>query len=145
MTKKFLSGKSLETVSESSVKSKKWLRVSVKRALGRWLPQMEARSGGKREDEEEMEKKEWGGVSHCLIGFQGERRMLKGSGKTPGCEVWDSADCQEKELLGSAGWVRPVLPAGRWRLEWADGPPADGCSLRPSSWWQQACQGRATH
>ena len=52
---------------------------------------------------------------------------------------------REKELLGSAGWVRPVLPAGRWRLEWADGPPADGCSLRPSSWWQQACEARPNH
>ena len=62
-----------------------------------------------------------------------------------GDKVWDSADCQEKELLGRAGWVRPVLPAGRWRLEWADGPPADGCSLRPSSWWQQACEARANH
>ena len=48
-------------------------------------------------------------------------------------------------MLGSAGWVRPVLPAGRWRLEWADGPPADGCSLRPSSWWEQACQVTPPH
>lgn len=59
--------------------------------------------------------------------------------------VWDSADWQEEELLGSAGWVRPGLPAGRWRLEWADGPPADGCSLRPSSWWQRACEATANH
>ena len=70
MTKKFLSGKSPETLSESSVKSKKWLRVSVKRALGRWLPQMDARSGREREDEEEMEKKEWVGLAIASLAFR---------------------------------------------------------------------------